>query len=112
MDKVAAINTYHMQQFAYFLQKLKQTKEASGSLLDRTMVVYGSGISDGNRHNHDNLPVLLAGGTNVFRSGRHVKFDHDVPVTSLYLSVLDTMGVPTERFGDSQGQINYLSDLT
>ena len=112
MDKVAAINTYHMQQFAYFLQKLKRTNEASGSLLDRTMVVYGSGISDGNRHNHDNLPVLLAGGTSVFRSGRHVKFDHDVPVTSLYLSVLDAMGVPTDRFGDSQGQINYLSDLT
>jgi Protein of unknown function (DUF1552) len=112
MDKVAAINTHHMQQFAYFLQKLKRTNEGSGSLLDRTMVIYGSGISDGNRHNHDNLPVLLAGGSTIFRSGRHVKFDHDIPVTSLYLSVLDAMGVPTDRFGDSQGQINYLTDLT
>lgn len=112
MDKVAAINHYHMEQFAYFVQKLKRTNEGSGSLLDRTMIVYGSGISDGNRHNHDDLPVLLAGGSSVFRSGRHIKYDGGAPVSSLYLSMLDTMGVPTEHFGDSQGHLNYLSDLT
>lgn len=112
MDKLAAINHYHMQQFAYFLQKLKQTNEANGSLLDRTMIVYGGGISDGNRHNHDDLPVLLAGGSSVFRSGRHVKFDKGAPVASLHLSMLDTMGVPTANFGDSQGQLSGLSGLT
>jgi uncharacterized protein DUF1552 len=112
MDKVAAINTYHMDQFAYFLTKLKQTKEGNGSLLDRTMLLYGSGISDGNRHNHDDLPVLLAGGTQMFRSGRHVRYQQGAPVTSLYLSMLDAANIPTDHFGDSQGQLQYLSDLT
>lgn len=113
MDKVAMINHYHMEQFAYFLSKLKATKEGTGTLLDSTMVLYGSGISDGNRHNHDNLPVLLAGGSKFFQTGRHVKYaDAGAPVTSLYLSVLDAAGVPTERFGDSQGRLEYLSQLT
>jgi len=112
MDKLALINNYHMQQFAYFLQKLKTMKEGDGSLLDRTMIVYGGGISDGNRHNHDDLPILLAGGSSVFRSGRHVKFDKGAPIASLYVSMLDGMGVPTANFGDSQGQLTGLSELT
>ncbi len=112
MDKVAKINRYHMEQFAYFLGKLKSTRDGDGSLLDRTMVVYGSGISDGNRHNHDNLPVLLAGGSRMFRTGRHVRLTESTPVANLYLSMLDTMGVPTEKLGDSQGRLNYLSELT
>jgi hypothetical protein len=112
MDKLALINNYHMQQFAYFLQKLKGMKEGDGSLLDRTMIVYGGGISDGNRHNHDDLPILLAGGSSVFRTGRHVKFDKGAPITSLYVSMLDGMGVPTANFGDSQGQLTGLSELT
>jgi hypothetical protein len=112
MDKIAAINQYHMEQFAYFVAKLKATKEGDGSLLDNTMVIYGSGISDGNRHNHDNLPVLLGGGSKFFRTGRHVKYaDAGAPVTSLYLSVLDAAGVQTEKFGDSQGRLEYLSQL-
>jgi Protein of unknown function (DUF1552) len=112
MDKVAAINRYHMDQFAYFLSKLKKTSEGDGTLLDKTMVMYGSGISDGNRHNHDDLPVLLAGGSHAFRTGRHVRYAQGAPVTGLYLSMLDAMGVPTDHFGDSQGHLNYLSDLT
>ena len=112
MDKVAKINRYHMEQFAYFLRKLKSTRDGDGSLLDHTMIVYGSGISDGNRHNHDDLPVLLAGGSRVFRTGRHVKFTQDTPVSNLYLSMLDAMNVPTEKLGDSQGRLNYLTDLT
>ena len=112
MDKVAAINTHHMDQFAYFLAKLKKTNEGSASLLDNTIVVYGSGISDGNKHNHDDLPVLLAGGSRSFKTGRHVRYSQNEPVSNLYLSVLDAAGVPTERFGDSQSRLNYLSDLT
>jgi len=111
MDKVAKINRYHMEQFAYFLRKLKSTRDGDGSLLDHTMIVYGSGISDGNRHNHNDLPVLLAGGSRVFRTGRHVKFTQDTPVSNLYLSMLDAMNVPTEKLGDSQGRLNYLADL-
>jgi hypothetical protein len=112
MDKIAAINQYHMEQFAYFLQKLKATRDGAGTLLDNTMVLYGSGISDGNRHNHDNLPVVLAGGSNFFQTGRHIKYaDEGAPVTSLYLSILAAASVPTEKFGDSQGRLNYLSQL-
>jgi hypothetical protein len=112
MDKVAAINEHHMAQFAYFLAKLKKTNEGGASLLDSTVVVYGSGISDGNKHNHDDLPVLLAGGSRKFQTGRHVRYAQSAPVSSLYLSVLDAAGVPTERFGDSQGRLQYLSNLT
>jgi hypothetical protein len=112
MDKVAAINQHHMEQFAYFLSKLKKTNEGAGSLLDNTVLVYGSGISDGNRHNHDDLPVLLAGGSRNFKTGRHVRYAQSEPVSSLYLSVLDAAGVPTDRFGDSQGRLDYLSSLT
>jgi hypothetical protein len=112
MDKVAQINRYHMEQFAKFLTKLKATPDGDGSLLDHTMIVYGSGISDGNRHNHDDLPVLLAGGSRVFRTGRHVKFTESTPVANLYVSMLDAMEVPTEKLGDSLGRLNYLNDLT
>jgi hypothetical protein len=112
MDKIAAINHHHMEQFAYFLAKLKATKEGEGSLLDSTVVVYGSGIGDGNRHNHDDLPVLLAGGSRQFSTGRHVRYSQGAPVSSLYLSILDGAGVPTEQFGDSQGRLQFLTDLT
>jgi hypothetical protein len=112
MDKVAAINHHHMTQFADFLVRLKKTKEGAGSLLDNTIVLYGSGISDGNRHNHDDLPVLVAGGSRAFKTGRHVRYSRSEPVANLYLSVLDAAGVPTERFGDSQNRLEYLSDLT
>ncbi len=112
MDKIAAINRHHMEQFAYFLAKLKATREGEGNLLDSTVVVYGSGIGDGNRHNHDNLPVLLAGGSRQFSTGRHVRYSQGAPVSSLYLSILDGAGVPTEQFGDSQGRLQYLTDLT
>jgi hypothetical protein len=112
MDKVAAINQHHMEQFAYFLNKLKKTNEGDGSMLDNTVVLYGSGISDGNKHNHDDLPVLLAGGSGKFQTGRHVRYSQGAPVSSLYLSILDAAGVPTERFGDSEGRLDYLCSLT
>ena len=111
MDKVAAINHHHMMQFAYFLGKLKKTSEGEGSLLDNTIVLYGSGISDGNKHNHDDLPVLLAGGTRAFKTGRHVSYQNGAPITNLYLTMLDAAGVATEHFGDSQGRLQFLSDL-
>jgi hypothetical protein len=112
MDKVAAINQYHMDQFAYFLNRLKKTQEGEGSLLDSTTIVYGGGISDGNRHNHDNLPVLLAGGSRNFKTGRHVRYSQNEPVANLYLSIMDAAGVPTEHFGDSQSRLQFLGDLT
>ncbi|HVT94420.1 MAG TPA: DUF1552 domain-containing protein [Bryobacteraceae bacterium] len=109
--KIAKINRYHMEQFAYFIGKLKSTPDGDGTLLDHTMVAYGSGISDGNRHNHDDLPVLLAGGSAMYRTGKHVRFATDTPVTNLYLSMLDRMGVEVEKLGDSAGRLETLSEL-
>ena len=108
--KIAKINQFHVEQFAYFLQKLKATKEGEGTLLDNCMIVYGSGIADGNAHAHHDLPVLLAGkGGGAFKSGRHLKFPKDTPMTNLYLSMLDNVGVSTERLGDSSGKLAGLS---
>jgi hypothetical protein len=103
--KIARINRFHLEQFARFVQKLKETPEADGTLLDHSMIVYGSGISDGNRHNHDNLPVLLAGGgAGTLQPGRHVDLGR-VPMTNLYLSLLDRAGAPIDRLGDSTGRL-------
>ena len=103
--KIARINRFHLEQFARFLEKLKATREDGGTLLDRSMIVYGSGISDGNRHNHDNLPVLLAGGGDgTLQPGRHVDVGR-VPMNNLYLSLLDRVGASVDRFGDSTGRL-------
>lgn len=104
--KISRINTFHMTQFAYFLEKMKSIREGEASLLDNSMVVYGSGIADGNRHNHDNLPVILAGGGGgSLQPGRHYRLRDRVPMTNLYLSMLDRMGVKAEQLGDSTGRL-------
>ncbi len=104
--KIAKINQFHIEQFAYFLQKLKSIKEGEGTLLDNCMIVYGSGIADGNAHAHHDLPVLVAGkGGGAFKTGRHIKFEKDTPMTNLYLSMLDTLGAHTDRLGDSSGKL-------
>jgi hypothetical protein len=98
------INRFHMEQFAYFLQKLKSIPEGDGTLLDNCMITYGSGLSDGNRHNHNDLPVLFAGrGGGDIETGRHLKFDSEVPMANLFLSMLDRFGTPVPRLGDSTG---------
>ena len=108
-QKIAKINRFHTAQLAYFLKKLKSMKEGTGSLLDDCMVVYGSGIADGNSHAHDNLPVLLAGGGGgTLHPGRHLKLDNKVPMTNLYLSLLDRMGVKADRLGDSTGKFEAI----
>ena len=105
-EKIAKINRFHATQFAYFLGKLKAIKEGDGTLLDNCMLVYGGAISDGNAHNHDNLPILLAGGgAGTLRTGRHARLGKEVPMTNLYLAMLERMGVPAERIGDSTGKL-------
>ena len=95
-----------MEQFARFLTKLKSIKEGEGTLLDNCMIVYGGAIGDGNRHNHDNLPILLAGqGGGTLTPARHVKLGKETPMTNLYLSMLDRMGVAAQRVGDSTGKL-------
>jgi hypothetical protein len=108
--KIARINRFHAEQLAYFLQKLKSIRESEGSLLDNCMIVYGSGIADGNAHSHDNLPVVLAGGGGgTLKPGRHVHYEASTPMTNLYLALLDRMGTPVPRLGDSTGVLSDLS---
>ena len=107
MDKVAEIDLFYMKQFAKFLEKMAATKDADGaSLLDNSMIVYGSGNADGNRHTHTNLPVILAGGGGgTLTPGRFVKFPA-TPMSNMYLGMLDRLGVTgVERFGDSTGRL-------
>jgi len=111
IEKITRINCLHLELFAYFLQKLKSTKEADGSLLDHALVVYGSGLADGNRHTHEALPVILAGGGDgSVKGGRHVVYREGTPVTNLYVSMLERMGVVVDRFGDSTGRLDRLSE--
>lgn len=108
-EKIAKINRFHTTQFAYLLEKLKSIKEGDGSLLDQCLIVYGSGLGDGNAHNHDNLPVLLAGrGGQTVNPGRHIRFEKETPMTNLFLSVLDRFGAAAERLGDSTGLLPQL----
>ncbi len=108
--KVKTINTYHMQQFAYFIGKLKSIPEGEGTLLDNCMIAYGSGNSDGNRHTHENLPLLVAGkGGGTLKTGRHIRYPIETPVNNLWLAMLDRMGTPTESLGDSTGVLQGLS---
>lgn len=109
IDKIAKIDRYYSEQFAYFLKKLKETKEGEGNLLDNSMIVYGGAISDGNRHDHDNLPILLAGrGGGAIQSGRLIRYNN-VPLNNLFLNMLDTVNVPVDRLGDSSGRLDRLN---
>ncbi len=112
LEKLAKINTFHMQQFAYFLDKLQSTPDGDGTLLDHSMLIYGSGISDGNIHFHMDLPVVMVGGGGgTLKGGRHLRYANDTPLTNLYVSVLGKLGVPVEQFGDSTGKLEYLSEI-
>jgi hypothetical protein len=110
LEKIKKINTFHVNQFAYMLQKMKAIREGDGTLLDNCMIVYGGGIGDGNRHNHDNLPILLAGkGAGTIKSGRHIRYPSQTPLANLFLSMLERIEVPTEKLGDSTGLLEGLS---
>jgi hypothetical protein len=112
IEKVTQINCLHAELFADFLKMLKSTSDGDGSLLDHSMIVYGSGLADGNRHSHENLPVLLAGrGDGSLKPGRHIVYPSGTPITNLYLGLLDRVGVHSEKLGDSTGRIEQLSDL-
>ena len=107
MEKVAQIDQWYMAQFAKFLKKLEETKDVDGnSILHNSMIVYGCGNSDGNRHTHANLPIVVAGSAGgSFEAGRFVKAGGQ-PMSNLFLSMADRMGVPgLERFGDSTGRL-------
>ena len=110
--KLVKVNLYHARLFAYYVEKLRSTADGEGSLLDHVTVIYGSGMSDGNAHNHHNLPtILVGGGAGRIQGGRHLKYAPYTPVTNLFLSVLDKLGVPAEKIGDSTGKVDLLPSL-
>ena len=108
--QISKINRYHIGLLAEFLQKLSAVKEGDGTLLDSALIMYGSGISDGDRHNHDNLPILLAGrGGGTIRGGLHLRYPTETPLSNLYLAMLDRMGIAMNRFSDSTGKLEGLT---
>jgi len=112
LEKIAKIDLFYVQQLQYFLEKMKTQKDPSGaSLLDNSMIVYGSGLSDGNRHRHDNLPVILAGkGGGTLKPGRVVQHDPNqrVPMSNLFVSMMQKMGIQDPDFGDSTGGLTQI----
>lgn len=107
--ELTRINTHHMDLFARMLQRMSEIPEGDGSLLDNVMILYGSGISDGNSHNHDDLPILVAGGAGgTMRGGRHLLCGDKTPLCNLYLEMLQRVGMPHESFGDSTGLLGDL----
>ena len=112
IEKCAVIEHHHMEQFAYLVGKMKAIQEGDGTLLDHSMVVYGSAMSEPNIHNHTNVPcVLLGRGDGNIKPGRHVVYPTDTPQTNLWLTLLDRMGVRTETLGDSTGRVQHLTDI-
>ena len=106
-DRFAVLNRYHVGLLAYLLNKLKTTPDGDGTLLDHSMVLYGSAMSDGNQHNHGPLPIIVAGGASGrLKGGRHIRNPKDTTMSNLLLAMLDKLGIPTERFGDSTGMLS------
>lgn len=107
-EKIKKINRFHVEEFARLLKKLGSITEGESTVLDNSMLLYGSGLSDGNRHNHDDLPILMAGkGGGTIKTGRHLVYD-DLPLNNLFLSMLDRMDVPCDELGDSTGRLKGL----
>jgi hypothetical protein len=109
LEAIRKINQFHVDNLAYMLRKMRDVREGDRTLLDNTMVVYGGGIGDGDRHNHDDLPILVAGGAATgIKSGRHIKYKNNTPMTNLFLTMADKAGVPVESIGDSSGRLDQL----
>jgi hypothetical protein len=106
---VAKIDAYLVQTFAYFLEKLKSTPDGDGTLLDHSLILYGSGLGDANVHTHHDLPTALFGSAGgKLKGGRHLKYAKETPLNNLLLSILDMGGVRTDKFGDATGELQHL----
>ena len=105
VDMIKKIDLFHVQQFSYFMRRMKETKDGHGTLLDNSMILFGSAISDGNRHSHSDLPILMAGNAGgKLKTGRLIKSKKNTPLSNLFLGMMDTLGVEASNFGDSNGR--------
>jgi len=112
ISKTIKINEFHVKTFAYFVEKMKNTQDGDGSLLDHSMLLYGSSINDGNKHTHDDLPLVLVGGANgKVKGGRHLAYPAETPMNNLLIAMLDKANVKTDKFGDATGEIDHLSEM-
>jgi hypothetical protein len=112
LEKLTKINQFHMQLFAYFLEKMAATPDGEGTLLDHVMVMHGAGMSNSDTHFHHDLPIVVAGGgAGQLKGGRHIQLPLETPLANLHLTLLDKMGIPAERFGDSNGKLEVLSGV-
>jgi len=112
IERLQKIDQHHVEMLGRFLGKLNKTVDGDGTLLDHSMVLYGCSISDSNKHEHFNLPTVLAGhGAGRIQGGRHIRYSKGTPMTNLFLNMLDIVGVKEEKFGDSTGRIEHLTDL-
>jgi hypothetical protein len=110
IEKFTKINEHHAGEMAYLIDRISKVTEGEGSMLDNSMIVYGSGMADGNRHAHSDIPTLLFGkGGGTVHPGRHVICPEDTPICNLWLSLMDRMGVDEDRFGDSTGRLAGLT---
>jgi len=110
--KTQKIDEYHVKSFAYLVKRLSETQDGDGTLLDHTMLLYGSSIRDGNVHDHHDLPLVLVGGKSAeIKGGRHITYKPETPMTNLLLTMLDKSGVPAETLGDSTGKADQLSGV-
>jgi hypothetical protein len=107
IDKLAILNRYHLSKIVYLVDKLQKTPEGDSNLLDRSLILYGSGMSNSNQHDHDPLPILLIGGAaGKLKGGRHIRVGKDTPLSNLQLALLDVLGVHRDSFGDSTGRVD------
>ena len=112
MEKCTRIQRHHIELFAEYLEKLRNTPDGDGSLLDHVILLFGSGISNSDRHTHGPLPTfLVGGGAGTLKGGRHLIYPEHTPLTNLQLTLLNKLGVPAEKLGDSNGQFKELSEL-
>ena len=112
LEREAKINAFHMRLFAHFLAKLDSIPDGDGTLLEHSLIVHGAGMSNSDIHLHHDLPMLLSGGgAGQVRGGRHVKLSEDTPLANLWLTLIDKMGLPVEKFGDSNGRIDLVSEV-
>jgi hypothetical protein len=112
MKAYSKMNTYHVEMLNYFLKKLDAAKDGDGTLLDRTVVLYGSGMSDGNVHNNYNVPIVVAGGKDQgLKGNRHLKYPKGTPLANLSLTLIEKFGVDMDKFGDSTGELDLLAGV-